>query len=122
MSRSREWYNQKVRQLLYNLRGHQNATLRQRVLSGEVAPKELVAAEAQQLANESVAAARMRVKEALAEDLEEQVRQYIERRGPNTDQYACPSCKGRSCHVVFGLKGGWISSEKEERRDVRYPF
>ena len=39
VSRSREWYNQKVRQLLYNLRGHQNATLRQRVLSGEGGPQ-----------------------------------------------------------------------------------
>jgi len=39
--RSRDWYSQKVRQLLYNLRGGQNATLRQKVFSGEVRCSEL---------------------------------------------------------------------------------
>mmetsp|Transcript_7306 Transcript_7306/g.10747 ORF Transcript_7306/g.10747 Transcript_7306/m.10747 type:complete len:100 (-) Transcript_7306:84-383(-) len=82
-------------------------------------PKSLVNADPQDLANETVAAARTKTRESLAEELQDQMSQkFLTLQGPNTDEYTCPSCKGTRCHLEIGMKGGWISSEKEEKRDV----
>ena len=115
---SRAWYYQRVRQLLYNLRDHQNAGLRDRVMSGELGAKALVAMDTQDLANNSVVAARAKAREARDEELMVQLRQKASLEGPNTDEYTCPACGSDRCHLEIGMKGGWISSEKEEKRDV----
>lgn len=110
------WYKQKVRQLLFNLRDRANRTLRQRVLRRELAAEELVTADAMALANESLAAEKKKLKEEAARA----VALEVKHSGvlPNTTDYACPECAGRRCHVQFGMKGGWISSEKEGTKEV----
>ena len=47
-----------------------------------------------------------------------QLRQKASLEAPNTDEYTCPACGSDRCHLEIGMKGGWISSEKEEKRDV----
>ena len=115
---ARAWYYQRVRQLLYNLRDHQNAGLRDRVMSGELSTKALVATQTQDLANKSVVAARAKAREVRNAELLVQLRQKASLEAPNTDEYTCPACGSDRCHLEIGMKGGWISSEKEEKRDV----
>ena len=72
---SKDWYHQKVRQLLFNLRDGQNTELRERVKRGDMSAKELVAAQPQALANAAVQQARSKARETRAEELQVQLQQ-----------------------------------------------